>query len=291
MKKRLFSILTVILLMLACAPTALADSGPKPSVVVEFRGLEGETYYATLLSATDSTGPWSYRSEVYDGQEGDVWTTFHNYQDIDGFYFLGHYEDCTESQTFTWGYYPPQTFKLLLYFPEYDRMIVSENIYERYAFDSYFAADARSLDIQNTSVAGTAVMPISQTYDFSWELISLLCRIVLTIGVELLLALAFRFRSKRQLRVIIVTNLATQIGLNVLLNIVNYNRGAFAFVACYILLEFLVFIIEGCVYAGMLPRRAAEPERKSHPWLYALTANVASFAVGMLVARWMPGIF
>ena len=88
--------------------------------------MEGETYYATLLSATDSTGPWSYRSEVYDGQEV-MWTAFHNYQDIDGFISSATMRTA-ESQTFM-GLLSAQTFKLLLYFPNYDRMIVSENIY------------------------------------------------------------------------------------------------------------------------------------------------------------------
>ena len=53
----------------------------------------------------------------------------------------------------------------------------------------------------------------------------------------------------------------------------------------------LVFVIEGAIYGKLLYRYEARPERKIQPWLYAFMANVLSFAVGMLVAKWIPGIF
>ncbi len=39
--------------------TAKADIGPKPSVVIDFNGLDEKTYYATLLSSEKSTDPFS----------------------------------------------------------------------------------------------------------------------------------------------------------------------------------------------------------------------------------------
>lgn len=292
MKKRLWTIVLIVALLIpALSVTASADTGPKPSVVVNFKELEQESYYVTLLSDKDSTGPWSKRSEYREslGSE-EVWEKFNDYPDTDGLYFLGYFKDCSDTDTFKWTYYPPSTFKILIYFPDYERFIVSADTYERYAFDSYYTVDATNLDIQSVTASGEE-MSVERTYDFTWEIISLLCRILVTIAVELGVAWLFVFRTKKQMMVIGLTNVATQTILNVLLNIINYNQGQLAFIFNYICMELVVFVIEGAIYAELLCRYEARPERKIHPWLYAFTANILSFAVGMLIARWIPGIF
>ena len=59
-KKRILPLLICICVGFALFPVASgADMGPKPSVVIDFKGLEDEDYYVTLLSKTDSTGPYS----------------------------------------------------------------------------------------------------------------------------------------------------------------------------------------------------------------------------------------
>ncbi|HWQ76675.1 MAG TPA: hypothetical protein VN441_15320 [Syntrophomonas sp.] len=292
MKKRLWvCVLIVAILIPVLSVTALADTGPKPSVVVSFKGLEQESYSVTLLSDKDSTGPWS-KSDRYETYYGDetIWEKFNTYSDADGFYFLGCFSDCSDTDTFKWTYYPPSTFKILIYFPEYDRFVVSAETYERYAFDSYYSVDATNLNIQSVTVANEE-MSVKRTYDFSWEILSLLCRILATIAIELGIAWLFGFRTQKQILVIGLTNVVTQTILNTLLNVFNYHQGAFGFIFNYIWMELVVFIIEGVVYANLLHRYEANPERKIHPWLYAFTANVLSFAVGMLIAKWMPGIF
>ena len=101
----------------------------------------------TLLSSKKSTGPHSALNE--DGTyaryaEGDedyeIFLRFVEYHDTDGYYFLQFFQDCSGSHQFRWTYYPPKMFKILLYFPELDHFIVSHEVYERYAFDSYFTA-------------------------------------------------------------------------------------------------------------------------------------------------------
>ncbi len=276
-------VLCLCLSLLFCSlfsMTVLADTGPKPSVVIDFKGLEEVSYYATLLSETNSTGPWSTGDDYMDWMgEKNAFDAFDTYQDAEGFYFLGWMEDCSDDQQLRWGYYPPAAFKILLYFPESGKLLSSEKIYERYAFDSYFTAE----------VIGETII-VEKTYDFTWEVYSLLCRIIATIGIELAVAwLFFGFRKREQIKVICIANLTTQTILNVLLNIANYNRGAAGFVLCYILLEFLVFMIEAIVYHSFL--RNTEGEKKIHPVLYAFIANSVSFGIGILVAKWMPGIF
>ena len=84
----------------------------------------------TLLSKEASSGPFG----VYENDEetdhfnnefgpDEVWKAFINYQDKDGFYFISYFQECTD--TFQWNYYPPNEFKVLIYFPESQSFITS----------------------------------------------------------------------------------------------------------------------------------------------------------------------
>ena len=51
MKKKIFSIVLCFVIILIIMPTtAYADMGPKPSVVIDIKGLDNEKYFVTLLS-------------------------------------------------------------------------------------------------------------------------------------------------------------------------------------------------------------------------------------------------
>ena len=286
--------MTVLVLTQILPVTAGADIGPKPSVVIDIKGLEGETYYVTLLSEKDSTGPWSKHetleeaSQSYGGPktiQEEAWTAFNQYEDEDGFYFLGCLENGSYAHQFQWTYYPPETFKVLLYFPESGAFAVTEDIYQRYAFDSYYTLNAEGAE--ETHQLGE----LRRSYQFGWEGLSFLARVVLTLAAEMALALAFGFRAKKQLKVIFAANLVTQVILNLLLNFINYRSGPFMLVFHYAWMELVVFLLEGALYAGTLKRWDRNPGKKRHPWGYALAANLTSLLLGILVAHWIPGIF
>ncbi|MEL7602134.1 MAG: hypothetical protein AAGU77_03170 [Bacillota bacterium] len=92
MKKAAYLLLCVLLAVVMLPMPARADMGPKPSVVVDFKGMAGERYYATLLSLKKSTGPFSAPrgggdayARYHEGDEGyDVFLKFAGYQDADG---------------------------------------------------------------------------------------------------------------------------------------------------------------------------------------------------------------
>lgn len=288
MKKTAFILLCLLIMATIFPLVASADIGPKPSIVVDFDGLDGKTYYVTLLSSVKSTGPHS----TLDGNESyprygegddnyEVFLKFVEYQDADGYYFLQFFQDCTETHQFSWTYYPPREFKLLLYFPETDHFIVSDDIYERYAFDSYFIA----------AVSDAAISTVEKSYDYTSEMLSLIARIVLTIVAELAIALLFGFRERKLFRFITGVNVVTQIVLNVALNIINYRSGALAFLIFHFLLEVAVFAVEAILYTRYLRRLSPKEIPGWKPGLYALVANAASFALGLGLASWLPGVF
>ena len=288
MLRKIVSFLFCLILIISLPVTAKADIGPKPSVRITFTGIEGETYYGTLLSERRSTGPataWNGYEDYRDWKpenEKPIWEKFISYEDTDGYYFLQEWWDCSETNQLNWTYYPPNPFKILLYFPETDSFYVS-NIYERYAFDSYFTVDL--------SAYATTPITARQSYDYTWELISLGARIVLTIVLELAIALVFGYREKKALSFLAIINVITQVTLNVALNIINYKSGSMGFTFAFICMEILVFAIEAISYKALL-HRFSEKEKVEHRGVtYALVANTASFAIGLWLAHLIPGIF
>ena len=256
--KGVFSVRKTLLAFLICLFAAVfalpltvsADMGPKPSVTVTVEGADGRDFYGTLLSERDSTGPQSaYDPErhgpSYQYSEGygdeEIFRKFIEYEDPDGYYFLQICWPCEGTGTFAWTYYPPQRFKILLYFPDTGEF-VSSGILEDYAFDSYFTA----------ALSGEG-LSVRTSYDYRWELISLGARILLTIAAELLLALLFRFRGKALFTVVWV-NIATQVLLNAGLNLIDYYGGYMAFLFFYVLLEIAVFVLEGILFTLLLRR-------------------------------------
>jgi len=297
--KRFIAVMLFVLLPLFCSITASADSGPKPSVKVSFEGLSDELCYATLLSANKSTGPAS----VWDGTEEnarhngnerysrlpygyEIWKAFVEYEDQDGFYFLQEIWQVNETKELDWNYYPPNPFKVLLYFPESGRFLVSDT-YERYAFDSYFSVELTG----NEGTAENGNIRLYRSYDYGREAVSLVVRIIITIAIELVIAGLFGYRKRRQWMILVGVNTATQIVLNVLLNVINYNSGHQAFAVNYIIFEFFVIIIEAVIFRLFLCEDCSDKKMGRRAAIYALVANVVSLIGGIWLAEWIPGVF
>lgn len=293
-KKRILPLLICVCVGFALFPASSgADMGPKPSVVIDFKGLEGENYYVTLLSKTDSTGPYSAITRGSDyvlyesgDEDYDIFLKFAGYADEDGYYFLQYFKNCGGSQRFAWTYYPPGNFKILVYFPDYDAFAVSAEAYERYAFDSYY-----TVSVSGAPATGNAAVSAEQSYDYSAETISLAARVILTIALELAIALLFGYREKRQLIFIGTVNAVTQLALNVALNIINYYTGWLAFVVFYALLEIAVLAVEAGLYCAMMNKYSIKAASGRRAAVYALCANAASFAAGFGLAIIIPGLF
>ncbi len=268
--------ITAFLCLLCCALPifSMADMGPKPSVSADFHGVD-KFFYATLLSRDTSTGPWHIDQESHSGISNEIFEKFRDYQDVDGFHFLGYlYESRTND--FYWGYYPPDEFKFLLYFPEEDKFIVSEESYTRYAFYSSY-----EVEIENDRI-----ISVKSNYDYLRVVSAFFARVAITIAVELFIVLCFGVRKLKSFGIILVTNFFTQGLLNVGLSLFNYYFG-FAFMAYLLfvwIFELTIFIMEGRIYKSQI----TELKR---PYLYSFVANLATYLLGFWAAWNLPALF
>lgn len=281
MKKRLFAVVMVCILVCIVAVPAWADTGPKPSVNIAVEGLEEKEYAVTLIAPYTHYGPWSVE-RTYQEEYGDIdsWNALKAYQDADGYNFLGYWVECGEQDELSWIYMAPKQFKVLIWVKADNTYLVSEPV-EQYAFDSYYT-------IKADTASGS--MQLRKSYDYTWELISFVCRVVITIAIELALAWVLGWRSRSTFKVLLYTNLATQLVLNIILNVVNYYNGCMMFSFAFVLLELAVFLVEGLVYRMCLPK-TTDTGKKRNVWVYALFANAFSYLAGVELAKWIPGIF
>ena len=291
MKRRIMTALICCLLAALLIPTVLADTGPKPSVVIDFE-YDRETweangkipYYVTLLSEERGTGPYSAVEKASDITENpeNAGDAFAAYSDPDGFYYLGYHQECSEWDRFAWKYYPPKRFKVLIYFPEQNAFEVSPVPIERYAFDSFYTVREDS--------TGEPHLVAERAYGFGMQAAGFLFRLGLTILLELAVALLFAYRKKRQILIVLLTNLATQTLLNLLFCIHGYVPSWFLYVALYGLWELGVMVLEALIYAWLIPL-SKEREKRRRAVLYAVTANLLSFWIGYMLSDSLRYLF
>lgn len=331
------TLLTFVLLAPAFLRTetmkASADTGPKPSVSVTFENMGDELCYGTLLSKTPSTGPagaWDGTEDgkpIFNGANETVWRAFTEFKDEDGFYFLQWFRRADENKALNWTYYPPQTFKILLYYP--DRATKSgaadnsagastrdsktsaasgafcvSDVLKRYAFHSYYFVDMRN--VQSETIGTIAKISATQGYDYSAEILGFFVRFIITLGVETLLALAFGLRTKRAFLTVLAANGVTQVALNILLNVQMHFNNVYGVFPLYFFAELFVFVAEAALYCFILGKRknggengsadenggkAAIVYSKKRLILYAFTANLISFCIGLPLAILLPAVF
>lgn len=321
MKKHLRSLPALLIAVLLLCCVAFADTGPKPSAAFTFTDMPDEDYYVTMLAEVDHYGPHRVHQEGDDlpyvleaGKEDPAypaWQKFVDYKDADGYYFLEDlFQQCHGDDEAGWGYFPPQRFKLLLYFPESDTFLCS-TVTERYAFDSVYRLDlggkspaeiaALTLTDPNgdplpsgrdgETAAGEIVLDKSDgTHQ---QIIGFFGRLGITLVIELALAWGWKYRKGSQLLFIGITNLITQCLLNVALLYWGAQEGSRGFIIFwYVLLELAVTGIEAGVYAFLLPHIDHKEEAVRHnAAIYAITANVLSFLAGLALSEIFPILF
>ena len=281
MKKRMISLILMVLLLLpVLTVTVSADMGPKPGTSITVRPGGGEYAVVTLLAREEGNGPhWTIGPDeepssriAKDEMLTEAWYAFRDYRDPDGYHFWGEiYEGSV-----TWGYFPPENFKIAVYYPEYGILWVSEDSYERYAFDSDFRLNLPAVGAGAQS--GEVDMVLKKTSNLGSELAGFLFRVLLTLAIELAVARIFGLTDEGQKKLILRVNLLTQVGLNLLLWGWYYFDGPLAAMVRLILAEIVVLVVESVIYL----RKLRQEESRGKIVGYTILANLASVTLGFL---------
>ena len=267
MKKLLTQLLLSIALLSFFAVPVSADVGPKASLTIEIVNAPMNHYYVALLTK-EEFGPYQWISavniNVADEETKTASEAFVNYQDKDGYKTLSHVQECSENNVFSWTYYPPNEFKIAIYNVADGSLKVSD-AFKKQAFDAKFIVEyGPELKVEEVDQTASNIGRF-------------LLRALITTVVEVLLGLLFGYREKKQIIVIVVTNLITQILLNLFMAIADVSMGGYAWLILFPIGEGIVWLIELIVYLIAI--------KKKPKWLipiYTTLANGLTFVAGVI---------
>ena len=188
-----------------------------------------------------------------------------------------------------WQYYDPGTFKLAVYLPESDKLFVSGQAEELYALHSVFRADLSDSNVSSQADGSFIMYKVSS---LPQELLAFIARLVMTLIVEVAIALLFRMK-KEGILVVTAVNICTQISLNLFLGMASphtkpmfFSAGIIGMIG-FVPVELVVIIIEAAAYMLLLGKKLGKGRMAG----YAVTANLASFVIGVLLAGVVPFVF
>lgn len=278
-KYRVIAFLLLLFTFLMIPFPVHADMGPKPFVKVEIEGLDEDVYYITLLARESSTGLYDtvkFDSKRESDKEG--YRDFGVYEDKDGFHFLGEYAKCSGRDSFIWDAYAPEEFKFLIYIPRTDSYIISDTSYPAYAFHTRY----------RIKIEENQITKVSRHYYVTAELAGFLLRLIATVMIELLIGLGLGYFYRRAVRVIVITNVITQVILNIILLCFVGSMGEWVYFMYYPMLEVGIFIVEAIVYSLLLDYKDDKPHTRGKAirkaWIYSFGANFVSFIAGWFIA-------
>ena len=249
-RSSLFLTVTFIILSFLSQPLK-ADVGPKTSVEIRVHDAPDRSYYVTLLAREGNYGPWSndaleeYAGRLSSDADRQAFSFFSEYRDPDGFCFIGNMSDDLKGKdVFEWSYYPPDTFKVLIYCIE-DGTSCLSGICEKTAFYAVY-------DVYY----GTSPLRAVEDADLGRQIFHVAVRVIATVLIEVLIALLFGYRDRKELRIIVITNLITQFILYALMALFDYSMSTWAWFLLFPLGELVVFVIETIVYCIGLNRQS-----------------------------------
>ena len=247
-------------------------NGCYQTTTIEFEGIQ-ETCYGTLLSKTSETGSWSYSKPIELDAPDNVMQFFREYEDDDHFFYLNYFEDVSGGLLY-WPYYPPEEFKVLLYFPETDSFLTTEASVSRYALTSKFKA-----------VFENGTIRLTRNYNYLRLFINACIRFITGVLSAMLICMIMGKPLKKEIKYYLVSNIIFHLLLNIFISVFSYYNG-FTMVEYFMFLwvpYLLLLVLQGYLYS-----------RKTitgSPWFCAFFSNLAAYGTGMLMVDFLPGLY
>ncbi|MBN2268038.1 MAG: hypothetical protein JXC35_01310 [Acholeplasmataceae bacterium] len=279
-------ILMLILIIFGVFPilTVRADFGPKSAVTIDIIGINKPYFFELLYEDAlpiESEREDAYQLAIESGMmEQSFFPEMVKDFSEDGFISSLLYRDRPtvpyeiEEHSFRYTYIPPQTFKLILIFE--DSTYLTSPIITTKLFNSHVTWDLANV---NTSMIQSNIGVIEEDIPFFQMSSDLLIRIIVTIGVELLILLAFKYRLKKSYLLVLGVNLFTQTALTVFMFLMRYYfMPYFGEIIGLTIGEFLIFFIEIIIFMKFLKEKSSK-----RAFGYAMIANIASLILGFIL--------
>ena len=180
---------------------------------------------------------------------------------------------------------PPEVFKIIIYFPSHNTFFASGRT-ECFAFHSYYTVDASGID-----AAKGGTLDAAPAVDYTRESVGLAGRILITVIIEMAVAILFGFRHKKPLLLILGVNAVTQLLLNTAITVISHRVGMSKMLLIMLVLEVLVTAAEATVYCIYMKRLQEGYDHERYIIGYTAVANVASFVAGFIFALIFPYLF
>lgn len=280
-KKSILIGLLLLLFINTFPIVAFADVGPKPSLEIIVKGMDNDNYWLDLLVTDESEHSWFELSD----KERERVKKLAEYVDEEGFHpaLLGatrvplfgelkgeRNSDNTYSHKFSYiG--TPEIFKIAI-LTEDNTLIISDLIHRKH-FNSIIEFDLRDEALQgDILVSAGQAKEISPILNLSLGFIG---RLLLTLAIEIGIALLFGFTIKNSGKILLKTNILTQVMLNIAILWINLLYGMLAALLIFLLMEIFIIIFETIIYAKYLTEKS-----KGKRIAYGILANIASLVVG-----------
>ncbi len=274
-----FILVLFFLFTLLISVNVSADMGPKPYVRIT---LEGNTngMYMTLLS-DKRTGPWCPieehdHTEYIDSSLKDAHLKFASYVDNDGYKYLQYLESVSDNY-FSWNYRAPDNFKILIYDSINDKFITDNVVYERFGMGTSY-----NLILNDSSFT------VNREINPWLDVLGFFIRLGICLLIELAIATMYGLKGKKEFRIILIVNIATQLILNLTLTLMTIFIGYKTAIIypTYLLLELGIAIIEAILYLKLIKKtdeNGVQIRTNKNLISYAIFANAASFVLGFII--------
>ena len=243
------------------------------STKIDFEGVESECY-ATLLSRYTVSGTWSTQLQYDLNAPDKVIAFFDAYEDPDPYFYLNYFQDISEGLLY-WPYYPPDDFKVLVYFPDSGVSMVTGQAYQRYALTSTYKA-----------VISDGKIVMKPNYDYAKLIAITSFRIMIGIAASLLVSFLFGRPMRSEWKYVLGSTILFHVLLNLMISFYSFRHG-FSMVEYYLFVWLAYvpfFLLQGYFYT----RRAYSIES---PYFCSLFSNVAAYALGMFLVDNFPKLF
>ena len=277
-------IIIVFLTLLIPFNIVKADTGPKPELQIIVENPPKEEYYLDLLVDYEVKNGYTWLDEKEYNQ--DKIKVFKEFRD-------GNWRPALLTKTrapmsgrlvgerdgnnviHDFGYTLPESFKIAI-LDSNNNINVSDEITLR-SFRTTIKYDYASKKISyetESSAMGLVRGNIKEMLSIK----GIMLTIILTLIVEGIILLLFKFNIKENIKPFILINLLTQIILNILLTLVVNNNDFGAFTFTLIILEFLIIVIESFSFSKLL--KGHTPKRRV---AFGIVANIKSFLSGYII--------